>query len=254
MIHRRLSANLRTQNWTAIGIDFVLLVLGVYLGLLAANWNQQRLEQREIGLLLTQLGGEMARFDRYLASLETYYRVTGRYGEVARRGWEGDPSVSDRDFVIAAYQSTQINGAANNATVWAAIFGMERLRDIEDPVVRDNLAQVMTFDYNLVALSAVITPYREEVRTIIPDEIQSAVRAQCGDRPAAEAAALALPARCDIAVSDDTVKQAAAMLRAKPELLSKLNWHRAAIATQMANVRALQGIVSALANELAPRS
>ena len=42
MILRRLAQNLREQNWTAIAIEFVLLVLGVFLGIQVANWNEDR--------------------------------------------------------------------------------------------------------------------------------------------------------------------------------------------------------------------
>ncbi len=37
MILRRFSQSLKEQNWTAIGIEFVLLVLGVFLGIQVAN-------------------------------------------------------------------------------------------------------------------------------------------------------------------------------------------------------------------------
>ena len=42
MILRRLSQSLKEQNWTAIVIEFVLLVLGVFLGIQVANWNESR--------------------------------------------------------------------------------------------------------------------------------------------------------------------------------------------------------------------
>jgi hypothetical protein len=45
MILRRLVAHLKDQNWTAIVIEFVLLVGGVFLGIEVSNWNQER-EQR----------------------------------------------------------------------------------------------------------------------------------------------------------------------------------------------------------------
>ena len=42
MILRRLAQQLREQNWAAIAIEFVLLVLGVFLGIQVANWNEDR--------------------------------------------------------------------------------------------------------------------------------------------------------------------------------------------------------------------
>jgi hypothetical protein len=45
MIFRRLAQHLREQNWTAIFIEFVLLVVGVFLGIQVANWNQARIDR-----------------------------------------------------------------------------------------------------------------------------------------------------------------------------------------------------------------
>lgn len=42
MILRKLSQALREQNWTAIVIEFVLLVSGVFLGLQVSTWNEER--------------------------------------------------------------------------------------------------------------------------------------------------------------------------------------------------------------------
>lgn len=39
MILRRLTQSLKEQNWTAIVIEFVLLVVGVFLGIQVSNWN-----------------------------------------------------------------------------------------------------------------------------------------------------------------------------------------------------------------------
>ncbi len=47
MILRRLSESLKQQNWAAISIEFVLLVLGVYLGIQAQQW-QSELEGRRL--------------------------------------------------------------------------------------------------------------------------------------------------------------------------------------------------------------
>ena len=42
MILRRFADALRQQNWTAIAIEFALLVLGVFLGIQVSNWNAER--------------------------------------------------------------------------------------------------------------------------------------------------------------------------------------------------------------------
>ena len=42
MILRRFTAQLRRQDWTAVVIELFVVVAGVFIGLQASNWNQQR--------------------------------------------------------------------------------------------------------------------------------------------------------------------------------------------------------------------
>ena len=258
MILRRLttglqgvSTSVRDQNWTAIAIEFVLVVLGVFLGIVAANWNEERLEKRETQRLLEQVDEQLTGNLRFIDGLNTYYGTAGAYGDRAIAAWEGDPSVSDNEFVIAAYQASQITAYGNNANVFAAVFGAENLRDIEDPEIRQNLAVVMTYDYALVDLRAVSSRYREEVRKTIPHPIQQAIRERCGDRQTEIGPVL--PTRCDLELPPVEAARTAADLRARPELLGELHWHRAAIANQIANVGVLGGFIRPLTERIGGR-
>jgi hypothetical protein len=48
MILRRVIGHFRRQEWTAIAIDFVIVVVGVFIGIQVSNWNQAReLQKRE---------------------------------------------------------------------------------------------------------------------------------------------------------------------------------------------------------------
>lgn len=255
MILRRLttglqgvSTSVRDQNWTAIAIEFVLVVLGVFLGIVAANWNEERLEKRETRRLLVQLDEQLTANLRFIDGLSSYYAITGTYGDRAIAAWQGDPSVSDQEFVIAAYQASQITAYGNNANVFGAIFGAENLRDIDDPDIRQNLAIVMTYDYALVDLRAVSTRYREEVRKTIPHPIQQAIRERCGDRQTENG--FALPIRCDVRLPPVEAARTAADLRARPELLGELHWHRAAIANQITNAAVLASIIRPLTERI----
>lgn len=53
MLLRRVVAHLRAQEWTAIAIDFVIVVVGVFIGLQVNNWNEARVERaKEFGYLV----------------------------------------------------------------------------------------------------------------------------------------------------------------------------------------------------------
>lgn len=45
MLLRRITKHVQDQNWFAVGIDFFIVVIGVFIGLQVSNWNEAR-EQR----------------------------------------------------------------------------------------------------------------------------------------------------------------------------------------------------------------
>lgn len=61
MILRRVISHFRNQEWTAIGIDFVIVVIGVFVGIQVSNWNEARNERRAERQLIERLDGEIAR-------------------------------------------------------------------------------------------------------------------------------------------------------------------------------------------------
>lgn len=75
MIFRRLAEQLREQNWTAISIEFVLLVLGVFLGLQAANWNEARAEQALVRGHLSEIAADLRRHNDLSADLDSSARM-----------------------------------------------------------------------------------------------------------------------------------------------------------------------------------
>ena len=174
-------------------------------------------------------------------------------GYEAFAGWKGDSGVSDERFVIAAYQASQITGIAINPDSWALTFGGSQLRDISNPKIRRNLEIALTSDYSPVQFTAVATRYREQVRHVIPIDIQDRIRVECGDRnvPGREGAILiVLPKSCPTKIDTAVARRVASALRARPDLSGELEWHLAAIATFMANVETLSAPIRELEKEL----
>ncbi|MEL6826756.1 MAG: hypothetical protein AAFN91_10960 [Pseudomonadota bacterium] len=64
MLLRRITKHVKDQNWFAVGIDFVIVVIGVFIGIQVANWNEARTdaiqEQEILADLLTDLQADQA--------------------------------------------------------------------------------------------------------------------------------------------------------------------------------------------------
>ncbi|MEZ5960241.1 MAG: hypothetical protein R3C30_07390 [Hyphomonadaceae bacterium] len=71
MILRRIIEHVRKQEWTAIGIDFLIVVIGVFVATQVSNWNEEReaaiRREQVIALLIADLRdgqGAQAAFER----------------------------------------------------------------------------------------------------------------------------------------------------------------------------------------------
>lgn len=68
MILRRITEHVKTQNWFAVGLDFAIVVVGVFIGIQVANWNEARsnevLARDYIGRLATDVELELALWQR----------------------------------------------------------------------------------------------------------------------------------------------------------------------------------------------
>ncbi len=67
MILRRLSQSLKEQNWTAIVIEFILLVVGVFLGIQVANWNEAQQDHKREAEFIARLDRDFQKIDMRLA-------------------------------------------------------------------------------------------------------------------------------------------------------------------------------------------
>jgi hypothetical protein len=242
MFLRRIVENLRVQNWTAISIDFLIVVVGVFLGIQASNWNQARLEKAGTQRLLMEIAPELRSQLQFIDSARTYFATTRRYADQAFAGWKSDPRITDEQFVIAAYQASQITAIGINPESWSVTFGGAQLREIENRKVRRNLELMLTSDYSPLTFTSVATAYREQVRHVIPTDIQEDIRRECGDQTAFGkdgGSYIILPPTCGLKLKPAEAAATAAALRARPDLVRELNWHIAAIASYLANADAL---------------
>lgn len=241
MIFRRAIANLRAQNWPAIAIEFAIVVAGVFVGMQVSNWNEARIEKAETIQVLRGLKPELNNLVGNFQTLRSYYGVTRAYAGTAFAGWRGEPGVNDRDFVIAAYQASQNTFTGVNNSSWSEIFGGDRLRSLDSQVLRDELSVLMTADFAVLE-KEVFSDYRENVRKVIPEDIQDAIRAQCGDQRTGHLGFVRLPPRCSLSLPEERFRIAAAELRRHPELVGEMRWHFAAVASYVGNLENLETI------------
>lgn len=72
MILSRLISHVKAQNWTAVALDFIIVVMGVFLGLQAQAWSVERARQKSEREYLTRLHDEVVQL---AATRDAYDRI-----------------------------------------------------------------------------------------------------------------------------------------------------------------------------------
>lgn len=80
MIVRRIAQHVKDQNWTAIAIDFVIVVAGVFVATQVSNWNAARAETARERMLLGELRAELAESVEQLGIKRRAFEQTGLSG------------------------------------------------------------------------------------------------------------------------------------------------------------------------------
>lgn len=80
MILRRVIKHVGEQAWTAIAIDLVIVVLGVFIGIQVSNWNEERAARDHEHLLLVDLRAEIAESIRQTGIKQRAFEQVARSG------------------------------------------------------------------------------------------------------------------------------------------------------------------------------
>lgn len=66
MLLRRVIEHVKAQNWTAVALDFVIVIIGVFIGIQVSNWNDERVESYQSLATLSRLQEESEQSLSYL--------------------------------------------------------------------------------------------------------------------------------------------------------------------------------------------
>ncbi|WOJ92063.1 hypothetical protein R0135_09720 [Congregibacter variabilis] len=109
MLLRRITEHTKTQNWFAVGIDFVVVVLGIFIGLQVSDWNQARLDGREaayhLGFLYEELLEEIIVSEEEIKrSRLIAYNSFDASTLLVKDDWEPEDEEKFKELVYSTFQ------------------------------------------------------------------------------------------------------------------------------------------------------
>lgn len=226
MILRRITANFRRQDWMAVAVELVIVVLGVFIGLQAQDWATARADQHRADVLLQQLRGDLDSERVNVNAYLDYQQVTAAYARTAIKGLESPGSVDPQTLVASAYQASQIVTVQSSRSTFDEMKSTGAIDLIRNARLRALLIGYYSFDWTQSSTTQDRAPYRELVRSVLPYAIQKAVKTACGDRNEiiGDVVVTRLPKTCHLDLPAADIAHAAEILRTTPGLLPALTY------------------------------
>lgn len=176
---QRVMEHLRKQDWAAVAIDFVITVVGVFVGLQAANLNEDRIERQRAHGYLERIHADLeVDLATYRDRLAFWSAVFG-YGNAglvyAERGDAGGRS--QWQLLLGYFQASQVAEYFTTSATYDELKAAGDLNLIGDLQLRNALAHYYVYAGNPTLSER--PAYRVHVRGIIPLDVQSYIWAHC---------------------------------------------------------------------------
>ncbi|MEM7430564.1 MAG: hypothetical protein AAF351_01365 [Pseudomonadota bacterium] len=151
MLLRRVTKHVKEQNWFAVGVDFLIVVVGVFIGIQVANWNDARSDVRVGDDYLRGLHADLSADAAMLA-----FEIEARHqqledAEVVLEFFDG--RALDTNVFFGRYISAIIsNNTQPNRNTMQEVLSSGNLRLIREPKIRTGLLELYAL-YESIALT-----------------------------------------------------------------------------------------------------
>jgi len=247
----------KSENWFAVAIDFFIVVVGVFIGLQVANWNEARTERQlsheYVKRLTIDLENDLAAsktlteyYDQVLQSVETTDRLLSL------------PNPDAQAVIIAAYRASEFTNNPQSRATWDQIVSSGHLSLLPDAVIDSGLSDYYKFQNSNDDVNALLleSPYRLVVRSLIPLPLQLSIREGCSDVMDDMNVIHGFASECLLNVDPSTLKVTADALRASKPLRESLRYQYSMVASVQVNnggnLAQLEVLLKALSTKAAP--
>lgn len=142
MLLRRVIEHVKTQNWTAVALDFVIVVVGVFIGIQVSNWNADRSLEKQKTAAVGRLHAEseaIVRFFQYAVGSFDARNAARR--EALERLQSGDFEGTDLSRLQNALGSVAIAPSATPPrSVYDELISTGLFAETGDPAMRTAIA------------------------------------------------------------------------------------------------------------------
>lgn len=182
MIVRRIREHASRQDWIAVGIDLVIAILGVFIGIQVSNWNQGRLDRQQGHEYRLRLIDDLRANETDLRDRRAYYTKVRDHARGALAALTRPAGPDDVRFLIDAYEASQITPRKLKRFTYDEIVARGAGQWLGDAQLRERIANYYVGADAVGITFDAVPPYRERIRQVMPAVAQDAVRRDCPEQ------------------------------------------------------------------------
>lgn len=225
MVIGRIRQHVVHHNWFAVAIDLVIVVVGVFLGTQANNWNQDRIDRARGHAYRERLAADLAANKDDYATRQRYEEVVRAHALAALQAVNRPAGPGNGQFLIDLYQASQINPRHTSRSTYDEIVSVGALESVGNEALRRSLANFYVGMTTTGVTLDNVPPYREHLRSAMPYTVQRNIISRCPETisfAVNNAATLTLAPSCSLDLAPDEIAAAAAKMRREPKLTDEL--------------------------------
>ncbi|MBO6696638.1 MAG: hypothetical protein JJ931_14610 [Henriciella sp.] len=227
MLLRRITKHVKDQNWLAVGIDFVIVVIGVFVGLQVNTWNERQSTNHLSAEFSERLIADLREEAWNFQLMVEYYDDVLTHAYKALAILEGEQEASDEALLISAYRATQYQEVYRRRATYDELTSTGTMSLIRDQELRTSAVRIYSVPIfaNLTS-EGMNSRYRVAFRMALPLNVQNALTEHCGDKIILigdfESIVNMLDYECKTELAPEVLAEAASTLRSHDMLIALL--------------------------------
>jgi len=226
---RRVIEHVKAQNWTAVALDFVIVVMGVFIGIQVSNWNTSRQEEREAREYIDRIQEDLLTNQEDMETRKRYFTRIKEHTLRALNALDSPREALGEQFIVDSFIASNSLRRPIGSDTYDELLSVGAINTIRNIEVRQRLAEyyrgIAGSEYYINEVPA----YREVLRRAMPYEVQALLRSGgCNvnvNSDESGSPTAVLPENCPLELTDVQLDEAVdALLNAnlKPELTRAL--------------------------------
>jgi hypothetical protein len=181
MLLRRVIEHVKAQNWTAVALDFVIVVMGVFIGIQVSNWNAARADSAKAESYLARIADDLSTVQTSMQSGLDMGAWVEAHMLSAIDALSAPERPATAEFLVDTYVSGYMLTGIVPRDSLKELMSSDAFDRIQNAETRERLKRFDRVAQNAEAEFSAVTDYQSRYRRAMPPRVIGHLRQFCYD-------------------------------------------------------------------------